>query len=152
MCLWQRYAVRNALWWLEIEGRTTGYKKMDAFIQVNVQRFGDHNTLVAGAIGDKKLHQSLDISTICSRISFEEVRERDPNSFESASQRYCIWRRGFLGKVKVIGERTYALSGWLWETHLQKPIKESGGVCDVHIMHWGGLFIGRPGALGEPGL
>ena len=47
MHLRQRYAMRNALRWLEIEGRTTGYKKMDAFMQINVERFGDHDTLVA---------------------------------------------------------------------------------------------------------
>ena len=44
---WQRYAERNALRWLEIEGRFTRYKKMDAFMQINVERFGDHETLVA---------------------------------------------------------------------------------------------------------
>ena len=42
----------------------------------------------------------------------------------------------------MIGDTTYALSGWLWETHLQNPIKESAGVHDVHIMHRGGLFMG----------
>ena len=47
MRLRQRYAVRNALRWLEIEGRTTGYKKMDAFMQINIERFGNHDTLVA---------------------------------------------------------------------------------------------------------
>ena len=47
MCLWQRYVVRNALWWLEIEGKSTGYKKMDAFMQISVERFGDHDILVA---------------------------------------------------------------------------------------------------------
>ena len=52
----------------------------------------------------------------------------------------------------MIGDTTYALSGWLWEIHLQKPIKESVGVRDVHIMHRGGLFMGVPGALGEPAL
>ena len=39
--------MKNALRWLEIEGRTTGYKKMDAFMLINVERFGEHDTLVA---------------------------------------------------------------------------------------------------------
>ena len=47
MRLRQRYAMHNALRWLEIKGMTTGYKKMDAFMQINVERFGDHDTLVA---------------------------------------------------------------------------------------------------------
>ena len=46
MHLRQRYAVQNTLWWLEIEGRTIGYKKLDAFMQVNIQHFGNHDTLV----------------------------------------------------------------------------------------------------------
>ena len=58
-------------------------------------------------------------------------------------------RRGFFGKVRMIGDTTYALSGWLWKTHLQKPIKESVGIRDVHR---GGLFMGVPEALGEPML
>ena len=60
--------------------------------------------------------------------------------------------RGFSRKVKMIGDTMYALSGWLWETHLQKPTKESVGVYDAHIMHQGGLFIGGLGTLGEPAL
>ena len=47
MYLRQRYVVRNTLQWLEIEGRTTRYKKMDAFMQFNVECFGDNDTLVA---------------------------------------------------------------------------------------------------------
>ena len=47
MRLRQGYAVRNALWWLEIEGRTIGYKKMETFMKINVECFGDHDTLVA---------------------------------------------------------------------------------------------------------
>ena len=54
--------------------------------------------------------------------------------------------------MKTIGKTTYALSGWVWKTHLQKPIKESGFVHDVHIMHQSGLFMGGPGALEEPAL
>ena len=47
MRLRKRYAVRNALRWLEIEGTTIGYKKMEAFMQISVERFGDHDILVA---------------------------------------------------------------------------------------------------------
>ena len=46
MRLRQGYTVKNALQWLEIEGRTTGYKKMETFMKINVECFGDHDTLV----------------------------------------------------------------------------------------------------------
>ena len=52
----------------------------------------------------------------------------------------------------MISDTTYALSGWLWETHLQKPIKESAKVHDVHIMHWDGQFMGGPRALRKSAL
>ena len=59
---------------------------------------------------------------------------------------------GFSGKVKMFGDTSYALSGYQWETHLQKPGEESGGIRNVHIMHRGGLFRSGLGALGELAL
>ena len=58
----------------------------------------------------------------------------------------------FSGKVKKIGHTMYGLSGWLRKTRLQKPLKESGRLRNVHIMYRGGLFMSGPGELGEPTL
>ena len=43
----QQYAVRTALRWLQIEGSSAMYKKMEDFVKIDVTRFGDHDTLVA---------------------------------------------------------------------------------------------------------
>ena len=59
---------------------------------------------------------------------------------------------GFSGKVKLIGEHNYTLSGWLWETHLQKPVRGLKEVREVQILHRRGLFTRGYGQLGEPAL
>ena len=52
--LQQRYAVRTALRWLQIEGNSAMYKKMEEFVKIDVTRFGNHDTLVAlGQLGTK---------------------------------------------------------------------------------------------------
>ena len=43
----QRYAVRTTLRWLQIEGSSAMYKRMENFVKIDVTRFGDHDTLVA---------------------------------------------------------------------------------------------------------
>ena len=43
----QRYVVKTALRWLQIEGSSAMYKKMEDFVKIDVTRFGDHDTLVA---------------------------------------------------------------------------------------------------------
>ena len=58
----------------------------------------------------------------------------------------------FSGKVKLVGEQIYYVSGWLWKTKLQKPIERSEEVQDVQIMHRGGLFTGGIGELEELAL
>ena len=153
MRLRQRYAVRNALRWLEIEGRSIGYKKMDAFMQINVERFGDHDTLVALRQLATKSFINHWASPLYVHVSaWKKYVKEIPATLKAHHKDIVSGGRGFSRKVKMIGDTTYALSGWLWETHLQKSIKESPGVCNVHIMHRGGLFMGRPGALGEPAL
>ena len=59
---------------------------------------------------------------------------------------------GFSGKVKLVGEQTYSVSGWLWKTQLQKSILGSEEARDVQIMHRGGLFTSGIDELGEPAL
>ena len=54
MRLRQRYAVRNALRWLHIEGSTAMYKRMEDFMKIDITRFGEHGTLVAlGQLGTR---------------------------------------------------------------------------------------------------
>ena len=54
MRLRQRYAVRNALHWLHIEGSTAMYKRMEDFLKIDITHFGKHDTLVAlGQLGTR---------------------------------------------------------------------------------------------------
>ena len=181
MRLWQQYVVRNALRWLEIEGRTIGYKKIDAFMQINVKRFGEHDTLVAlGQLATKsfithwapllyvhvsalkKYVKEIPVALRAHHKDIVSLQKIDHNFelFTKLKTNLKFYKtratntsgRGFFEKVKTIGETTYALSGWVWETRLQKSIKESASVRDVNIMHRGGLFMGGLGALGKPGL
>ena len=153
MHLQQQYAVHNALRWLEIESRTTGYKKMDAFMQINVERFGDHDTLVAlGQLATKSFINHWASPLYVHVSALKKYMKEIPTALRAHHKDIVSRGRGFSGKVRMIGDTTYALSGWLWEIHLQKPIKESVGVRDVHIMHRGGLFMGVSGALGELAL
>ena len=153
MRLRQRYAVRNALRWLEIEGRSIGYNKMDAFLQINVERFGDHDTLVAlGQLATKSFINHW-ASPLYVHISTLKKYVKEILAALRAHHKDIVsGGRGFFRKVKMIGDTTYILSGWLWETHLQKPLKESARVRGVHIMHRGGLLMGGTGALGKPVL
>ena len=153
ICLRQRCAVRNVLWWLEIEGRTIGYKKMDAFMQINIECFGDHDTLVAlEQLETKNFINHWAFSLYVHVSTLKKYMKKIPTVLRAHHKDIVSGGRGFPRKVKKIGDTTYALGGWLWETHFQKPRKESGGVRNVHIMHRGGLFIGGPWALGELAL
>ena len=149
----QRYAVQNALRWLEIEGRTTWYKKMDAFLQINVEHFGDHDTLVAlGQLATKSLINHWASPLYVHVSALKKYMKEISAALREHHKDIISEGRGLSGKVRLIDDTTYAFRGWLWETHLQKPIKESIGVHDVHIIHRGGLFMGVPGALGELAL
>ena len=153
MRLRQRYAVRNALRWLEIEGRTTGYKKIDAFMEVNVERFGDHDTLVGLRQLATKSFINHWASPLYVHVSALKKHVKEiPAALRAHYKDIVSGGSGFSGKVKMFGDTSYALSGYQWETHIQKPLEESAGVRDVHIMHRGGLFRSGPGALGEPAL
>ena len=43
----QRYAVKNALRWLQMEGNIASYKNISNFLRIDVSRFGEHDTLIA---------------------------------------------------------------------------------------------------------
>lgn len=153
MRLRQRYAVRNALRWLEIEGRTSGYKKMEEFMNINVERFGGHDTLVAlGQLGTKSFINHWASPLYVHVSALKKYAIEIPVAIRAHHKDIVSGGTGFSGKVKMIGATTYGLSGWLWETHLQKPLKGFEGVRDIHIMHRGGLFSGGSSELGEPAL
>ena len=151
MRLRQQYAMRNALRWLEIEGRTTGYKKMEAFMLISIDQFGDHDTLIAlGQLGTKHFINHWASPLYVHVIALMKYAKEISVALRAPHKDIVSGGRGFSGKVKMIGDTTYALNGWLWETHLQKPQKESGGLRDVHIIHRDGLFMGGVGELRKP--
>ena len=41
----QRYAIKNILRWLQMEGNIASYKNISYFLQIYVSRFGEHDTL-----------------------------------------------------------------------------------------------------------
>ena len=149
----QRYAVRTALRWLQIEGSSAMYKKMEDFVKIDVTRFGDHDTLVAlGQLGTRSFitHWS---SQLYVRISaLKKYTHEIPATLRAHHQDIVKGGTGFSEKVKLVGEQTYSVSGWLWKTKVQKPVKGFEEVRDVQIMHRGGLFTGGIGELGEPAL
>ena len=119
MRLRQRYVVKNALRWLKIEGRSIGYKKMNAFIHINVERFGDHNTLVAlGQLATKSFINHWASSLYVYVSALKKYVKEIPIALRAHLKDIVFGGKGFSGKVKRIGDTTYALSGWLWETHL----------------------------------
>ena len=119
MRLRQRYAVRNALRWLEIKDRTIGYKKMEAFMEISVERFGDHDTLVAlGQLGTKNFinHWASPFYVLVSIL--KKYAKEIPATLRAHYKDIVSKQTRFCGKVKMIGNRTYGLSEWLWETYL----------------------------------
>ena len=126
---------------------------MDAFLQINVERFGDHDTLVAlGQLATKSFINHWASPLYVHILALKKYVKEIPVALRVHHKDIVSEGKGFSGKMRMIGNTTYALSGWLWETHLHKPIKESIGVHNVHIMHQGGLFMGVPRALGKPAL
>ena len=127
------------------------YKKMEDFVKLDVTRFGDHDTLVAlGQLGMRSFitHWS---SQLYVRVSaLKKYTHEIPIALRAHHQ--DIVKGGFSGKVKLVGEQTYSVSGWLLKTQLWKPVLGSEEVRDVQIMHRGELFIGGIGELGEPAL
>ena len=73
MRLRQRYVVRTALQWLQTEGSSAIYKKIEDFLKIDVTRFGHHERLVAlGQLGMRSFisHWS---SQLYVRVSIEKV-------------------------------------------------------------------------------
>ena len=153
MRLRQRYAVRNALRWLEIEGSISSYKTMEAFMGIDVARFGDHDTLVAlGMLGTKSFISHWASPLYVHVSTLKKYGEEIPLAVRAHHKDIVSGGQGFKGKVRHIGDHAYSLPGWLWEAHLKKRAYGSTELQDVHIMHRGGLFTGGSGQLGEPTL
>ena len=149
----QRYAVKNALRWLQMEGNIASYKKIKDFLQIDVSRFGEHDTLVAlGQLGTKNFisHWASPLYVYVSAL--KKYAEEIPGAIRAHHRDIVNGGKGFLGKVKLIENGTYSLKGWLWETRIKKQVKGSEEQREIHIMHRGGLFTSGGGQLGKPTL
>ena len=153
MRLRQRYAVRTALQWLQIEGSSAIYKKMEDFVKIDVTRFGNHDTLVAsGQLGTRNFITHWSSQLYVRVTALKKYTHEIPAALRAHHRDIVKGGTGFSGQVKLIGEQTYSVSGWLWKTQVQKSIQGSEEVRDVQIMNRGGLFTGGIGELGEPAL
>ena len=112
------------------------YKKMEDFVKIDVTRFGDHNTLVTlGQLGMRSFiaHWS---SQLYVRVSaLKRYTHEISAALRAHHQNIVKGGTRFSRKVKLVGEQTYSVSGWLWKTQLQKPVPGSEEVRDVQIMH-----------------
>ena len=122
-------------------------------MKIEVTRFGDHDILVAlGQLGTRSFisHWS---SQIYVRVpTLKKYTHEIPAALRAHHRDIMNGGTGFSGKVKLIGDQTYSMSGWLWKTQVQKPVQGSEEVRDVQIMHRGGLFTGGIGEVGELAL
>ena len=102
------------------------YKKMEDFVKIDVTRFGDHNTLVTlGQLGMRSFiaHWS---SQLYVRVSaLKKYTHEIPATLRAHHRGIVKGGTRFFGKVKLIGEQTYCVSGWLWKIQLQKPVQGS---------------------------
>ena len=110
----QRYAVRTALRWLQIEGSSALYTKMEDFVKIDVTRFGDHETLVAlGQLGTRSFitHWSSQLYVHVSAL--KKYTHEIPAALRAHHRDIVKGGTGFFGKVKLVGEQTYSVSAWL---------------------------------------
>ena len=95
------------------------YKRMEDFMKIDITRFGEHDTLVAlGQLGTRTFinHWS---SPLYVRVSALKKYASEILGAVRAHYRDIMnGGTGFFGKVKLIGEHSYSLSDWLWETYL----------------------------------
>ena len=92
-------------------------------MKIDVTRFGDHDTLVAlDQLGTKSFisHWS---SQLYVRVSTLKMYIHEISAALQAHHRDIV-KGGteFSGKVKLIGDQTYSMSGWLWKIQVQKHI------------------------------
>ena len=145
--------MRIALRWLQIKGSSAIYKKIEDFVKIDVTQFGDHDTLVALCQLGTRSFISHWSSQLYVRVSaLKKYAHEIPAALRAHHHDIVKGGRGFSGKVKVIGDETYAVSGWLWKTKVQEHVQGYEEVRDVEIMHRGGLFTSGIGELGEPAL
>ena len=120
----QRYAVKNTLRWLQMEGNIASYKNMSDFFKIDVSRFGEHETLVAwGQLGAKKFisHWASPLYVYVSAL--KKYAEEIPGAIRAHHRDIVNGGERFLEKVKGIENGTYSLKGWLWETNVKKHVK-----------------------------
>ena len=148
--LQQRYAVRTALRWLQIERSSAMYKKMEDFVKIDVTQFGDHDTLVAlNQLGTRSFITYWSSQLYVRESALKKYTHEISAALRAHHRDIVKGGTGFSGKVKLVGEQIYSVSGWLWKTKLQKPVEGSQEVQDVQIKQQGGLFTGGIGELGD---
>ena len=114
MRLRQRYAVRTALRWLQIERSSAIYEKMEDLVKIDVTRFGDYETMVAlDELGTRSFISHWNSQLYIRVVALKKYTHEIPPALR-AHQRDIV-KRGteFSGKVKLIGDQTYFVSGWL---------------------------------------
>ena len=97
----QRYAVKDALRWLRMEGNIASYKNMSDFLQIDVLKFGKHDTLVALEQLDTKNLISHEASPLYIYVSaLKKYVEEIPGAIRAHHCDIVNGGRGFLGKIK----------------------------------------------------
>ena len=105
-------------------------------MQISVERCGDHDTLVAlGQLGTNSFINHWASPFYIHVSALKKYANKIPVALRAHYKDIVYRGTNFFGKVKMIEDTTYGLSEWLWETHLWKPLQESRGLRDVHIMH-----------------
>ena len=85
---------------------------MDAYIQINVERFGDHDILVAlGQLATKSFINHWASPLYVHILALKKYVKEIPATLRAHHKDIVSGGRGFLRKVKMIGDTTYALSG-----------------------------------------
>ena len=129
------------------------YKRMDDFLKIDITRFGKHSTLVAlGQLGRRTFINHWSSPLYVQVSALKKYASEIPGAIRAHYRDIMNGGTIFSGTVKLIEEHTYSLNGWLWETHLQKPVRGLKEVRDVQILHRGGLFTSGYGEIGEPAL
>ena len=73
-----------------MKGNIASYKRLKEFLQIDVSRFGEHDTLVAlGQLGTKNFISHWASPLYVYVLTTKKVRQRDTGSYKSSSSRYC---------------------------------------------------------------
>ena len=90
---------------------------MEDFVKIDVTRFGDHDTLVAlGQLGTRSFISHWSYQLYVRVSALKKYTHEIPAALRAHHQDIVNGGCGFSGKVKLVGEQTYSVSGWQWKT------------------------------------